>query len=144
MGLVKQPVILIVEDDEGHATLIQMNLKDAGLNNPIISVDTGKAGLAFIEDFLNDRTSKSLLVLLDLNLPDIDGYEILKWLKTEDQSRKIPVIILTSTDDEREISRCYELGCNIFLKKPVDYANFVRAIKQLGLFLSVTEFPSVH
>ncbi len=141
MSLAKNLTILIVEDDEGHATLIQMNLRDAGIDNEIVHVLNGRAALDFVQAAQQAKHIQPLLILLDLNLPEIDGFGVLAQLKSDANTRRIPVIILTSTDDKREIARCYELGANIFLRKPIEYASFVNAIKQLGLFLSVVEMP---
>ena len=82
-----------------------------------------------------------LLVLLDLNLPVLDGYQVLKRMKEDERTKRIPVIILTTTDDTREVSRCYELGCNVYITKPVDYERFSDAIRKIGLFLSVVTIP---
>jgi CheY-like chemotaxis protein len=143
MTMAKNLTILIVEDDEGHATLIRMNLRDAGINNELVHVTDGQAALDYVAARYQSSRPDPLLILLDLNLPEVDGFGVLKSLKSDVETRRIPVIILTSTDDKREITRCYELGCNIFLRKPVDYASFVNAIKQLGLFLSVVEIPGL-
>ena len=77
------------------------------------------------------------MVLLDLNIPILDGYQVLKRMKSEESLKRIPVVILTTTDDTREVSKCYELGCNVYVTKPVDYDKFAEAIRNLGLFLSV-------
>ena len=82
-----------------------------------------------------------LLVLLDLNLPDMSGTEILARIKADEQLRRIPVIVLTTTDDRIEIERCYDLGCNVYITKPVNYDAFATAIRQLGLFLAVMQVP---
>jgi CheY-like chemotaxis protein len=92
-------------------------------------------------NYENDQ-AQSLLVLLDLNLPVYDGFEILKRLKNHAKTRCIPVIILTTTDNPDEIARCYELGCNVYISKPVEYAQFAQAIRNLGLFLSIVKTPS--
>lgn len=133
--------ILLVEDDEGHATLIQLNLREAGLNCPIEHIVDGAKALEYIHRFQAKEQSVALAVLLDINLPGVNGYEILGQLKSHRVTRKIPVIVLSSTDDPHEIDRCYELGCNLFLRKPVDYASFIQTIQQLGLFLSIIEVP---
>lgn len=82
-----------------------------------------------------------LLILLDLNLPDMSGTDILEQVKTNQHTRRLPVVILTTTDDQREIQRCYDLGANVYITKPVDYDNFANAIRQLGLFFSVMQIP---
>lgn len=137
----KQFKILMVEDDEGHAMLIQMNLKDAGLTIPIHHVADGQSALDYVQQVSEHNELDTLLILLDLNLPIIDGYGVLKNLKSNDKTRKIPIVILTSSDDPREITRCYELGCNVYLRKPVDYESFVHAVRQLGVFVSLLELP---
>jgi len=140
----KEVSLLLVEDDPGHALLVEKNLRRANITNDIIKVDDGGKALdyLFCKGEYEDRQSDSpLLVLLDLNLPVIDGYEVLKQMKGDDRTRHIPVIILTTTDDEREVKRCYELGCNIYITKPVDYGHFSEAITKLGLFFSVVTVP---
>jgi CheY-like chemotaxis protein len=82
------------------------------------------------------------LILLDLNLPDMTGVDILGRIKNNDHLKRIPVVVLTTTDDANEIQRCYDLGCNVYITKPVDYENFANAIRQLGLFFSVIQVPS--
>ncbi len=140
----KRITILLVEDDEGHAILVEMNLRDAGLENPVHRVGDGQAALDYVQGLVDDGESLTMLILLDLNLPVVDGYGVLKHLKSNPKTRTIPIIVLTSTDDDREIERCYELGCNVYLRKPVDYADFVRAVRQLGLFLSVVDLPRTN
>ena len=84
------------------------------------------------------------LVLLDLNLPDMSGTDILARIKGGDAAvRRTPVVVLTTTDDSREIQRCYDLGANVYITKPVNYENFAQAIRQLGLFLSVIQVPDL-
>jgi CheY-like chemotaxis protein len=144
MTKMKQVTILLVEDDLGHACLIEKNLRRSNITNDIIKFNDGEQALNFLfrkGNFANRELPDALLVLLDLNLPIIDGYQVLERMKTDEQTAHIPVIILTTTDDSREISKCYELGCNVYITKPVDYLQFCDAIKQLGLFLSVVKVP---
>jgi len=82
-----------------------------------------------------------LLVMLDLNLPEISGLQVLKRMRENKATRRIPVIILTTSDDDHDIALCYELGCNVYVTKPVDYAKFSEAIRKLGLFMSVVRVP---
>jgi CheY-like chemotaxis protein len=131
--------ILMVEDDEGHARLIEKNIRRAGVNNDVVQVDTGAKAFGYLFDDAHRR--QPVLVLLDLNLPDMSGIDILARIKADDRTRRIPVIILTTTDDKREMQRCYDLGCNVYITKPVAYESFAGAIKQLGLFLSVMQVP---
>lgn len=136
--------IVMIEDDEGHARLIERNVRRAGVNNDITPFTNGTDALAFL--FGPDGTgtvsaNRPMLILLDLNLPDTTGLEILAKLKANDHLKKFPVIILTTTDDQREIQKCYDLGANVYITKPVDYEGFANAIRQLGLFLSVIQVP---
>ena len=82
-------------------------------------------------------------VLLDLNLPDMNGVDILAKIKAEPRLKRLPVVVLTTTDDKLEIQRCYDLGCNVYITKPVNYESFADAIRQLGLFLSVIQVPEI-
>src|SRR5690606_1420734 len=89
------------------------------------------------------RANGPMLVLLDLNLPDMQGTDILAQLKADERLKRAPVVVLTTTDDKVEIQRCYDLGCNVYITKPVDYEAFAGAIRQLGLFLSVMQAPDI-
>lgn len=133
--------IVMVEDNDGHATLIEMNLREAGLSNPIIRLSDGQIAVDFFKERADQLSAGGMLVLLDLNLPIVDGYGVLQALKSHQNTCYFPIIVLTSTDDEREINRCYELGCNVYLRKPVNYEDFMRAIRRLGLFISVIQIP---
>jgi CheY-like chemotaxis protein len=139
-----QPVtILLIEDDPGHARLIEKNVRRAGVNNQIVHLLDGTSAIARLADPESEGLSgRPLLVLLDLNLPDMSGTDILRRIKEDPALRSTPVIILTTTDDQGEIQRCYELGCNVYITKPVDYDGFSTAIRQLGLFLSVMQVPA--
>lgn len=138
-------VVLLAEDDPGHATLIQRNLKRAGIINKIVWTKNGQEALDYIhqEGLYNGHESgKSLVVLLDINMPVMDGVEVLRQLKVDERTKKIPVMMLTTTDDPREIERCYALGCSVYVTKPVEYEKFREAIQQLGLFLQLVELPT--
>ncbi|TET23152.1 MAG: response regulator [Candidatus Cloacimonadota bacterium] len=144
MNRPQEVTILLVEDDPGHARLIEKNLRRANISNEIVNVTNGQQALDYLfakGSFSHIDTSKPLLLLLDLNLPVLDGYQVLQTLKTDERTKHIPVIILTTTGDTREISRCYEIGCCIYITKPVNYQQFCDAIHKLGLFLSVVSVP---
>jgi CheY-like chemotaxis protein len=138
MSDIPEVTILLVEDDPGHARLIEKNLRRANIKNDIVNLTDGQQTIDYL--FNNDRAS-SLLVLLDLNLPVLDGYQVLERMKNDERTKRIPVIILTTTDDTREVARCYELGCNVYVTKPVDYEQFCEAIRKLGLFMAVLMIP---
>ena len=138
-----QPVtIVMIEDDEGHARLIERNIRRAGISNHIKHFADGTSGLAFLlDDERGPAANGPALILLDLNLPDMSGTDILARIKSEAKLRRTPVVVLTTTDDKVEIQRCYDLGCNVYITKPVNYDSFADAIRQLGLFLSVIQVP---
>lgn len=140
-----EPVtIVIVEDDAGHARLIEKNIRRCNITNNLLILRDGReaSDYLFCEGIHADCGHPSpLLILLDLNLPRIHGLQILERMKSTPRTRSIPVVVLTSTDDRREVARCYELGCNVFISKPLDYDQFSDAIRRLGLFLSVVTLP---
>jgi CheY-like chemotaxis protein len=138
--------IVMIEDDEGHARLIEKNIRRAGILNDIRHFTDGTSAIDYL---YNHREGPALngpaLILLDLNLPDMSGTDILARIKTEGGPlRRTPVVVLTTTDDKAEIQRCYDLGCNVYITKPVNYESFAQAIRQLGLFLSVIQVPEVE
>lgn len=140
----EEVTIVMIEDDEGHARLIEKNVRRAGVHNPIIPFTLGNTALDFILGESRDgRVSENryLLILLDLNLPDMSGIDILGQIKRNEFTRRLPVVVLTTTDDEREIQKCYDLGANVYITKPVDYEGFATAIRNLGLFFSVIQVP---
>ena len=137
--------IIMIEDDDGHARLIERNIRRSGVNNPILPFTNGTAAKQYL--FGSDGSGRqhkgeALLILLDLNLPDTSGIDILRRVKEDKYLRSTPVVVLTTTDDSQEVTRCYELGCNVYITKPVNYESFANAIRQLGLFFSVIQVPS--
>ena len=139
-------VILLAEDDDGHATLIQRNLHRAGVVNQVVRVVNGQQALDYIfsrGEFANRPTDLNLLLLLDINLPLLDGFEVLRQLKENPKTSQIPVILLTTTDDPRDVARGYALGCSVYITKPLKYEAFVEAIRRLGLFLEIIQVPPV-
>ena len=136
--------IIMIEDDGGHARLIEKNVRAAGITNGITAFTDGASALRHLlgpDESGRISAGLALLILLDLNLPDMDGVDILRRLKENVHLKRTPVVILTTTDDEREVRRCYDLGCNVYITKPVDYARFATAVRQLGLFFSVIQVP---
>ena len=135
--------IVMVEDDLGHAKLIEKNIRRANIANDIAHFADGGSALEYLFSEAVKQNGP-LLVLLDLNLPDMQGTEILAQLKADERLRRAPVVVLTTTDDKVEIQRCYDLGCNVYITKPVEYESFADAIRQLGLFLSVMQAPDIE
>jgi len=146
MSTPKQSVILmLVEDDDGHRLLIRENLRAGGIVNEILEMRDGQQAV----DYLTRRgqyqdPAKSPhpgLILLDIKMPKMDGYAVLEKIKADPQLRLIPVLMLTSTDDQVEVNRCYTLGANGYVVKPIQYEAFQERIKALGLFLDIVRFP---
>ncbi len=136
------PTILIVDDDEGHAILIRENLESSGAPNRIEHFRDGQAAL----DFFAARptaASDSYIVLLDIRMPKIDGIEVLRRLRADPAFRMLPIIMLTTTDDVRDVQRCHQLGCSGYIQKPVDYDRFAEAIRRIGLFVPLLLVPQV-
>ena len=138
--------ILIAEDDEGHAELILEQLRSAGVSNEIIRFQDGQE----LWDYLmaeGRRTSRhdghGFLLLLDIVMPRLDGLEVLRRIKTDKQWHNLPIIMLTTTDDPREIESCYTLGCNCYITKPMEYERFTEMLKRLGFFLMVVQMPKI-
>lgn len=143
----REVVLLIAEDDAGHARLIEKNLTRAGLRNRIERFDNGQAVLDFLfrKGSGPHRESETpYLLLLDIRMPRVDGIEVLRHVKQDEELRKIPVIMLTTTDDPREVERCHAIGCSSYIVKPVDYEKFAEAIKSLGLYLSLVKVPEIN
>jgi len=143
----KEVTILIAEDDMGHAALIRKNIIRAGISNTILHFKDGQELLDFFyikENAPHRMGEVSYLLLLDIRMPKVDGVEVLRTVKADPELKKIPTIILTTTDDPREVENCHHLGCSSYITKPVDYEKFVDVIKKLGLFLMVVEVPGIN
>ena len=146
--MMKQEVtILLAEDDDGHAALIQKNLRRAGLQNEFVHFHDGQEILDFL---LADKETpqrehhKAYLLLLDIRMPKVEGVEVLRVVKSTPELKKMLVIMITTTDDPRVVERCHDLGCSSYVTKPIDYDQFVRAIRQLGLFLTIVQVPQIN
>jgi len=133
-------LILIAEDDAGHFELVRRNLWLSCVENDIMHFKDGQE----ILDFLFDRSNGSkfegsdrYLLLLDIRMPKVDGGEVLRRIKEDKDLRKIPVIMLTTTDEVGEIDRYYELGCSFYMVKPINYKKFMETVENLGAFLSL-------
>jgi CheY-like chemotaxis protein len=134
--------ILLVEDNDGHAKLIERNLRKVNLLNPIVRASDGVEALDYLRKNAPDGYPPRL-VLLDIDMPRMDGIELLSHIKADERLRKTPVIMLTSTDSQAEIDRCYQCGANGYVAKPVDIANLGEKLRRLGLFLEIVELPAV-
>lgn len=136
--------ILLAEDDDGHARLIERNLQRGGVVNRVVRVSDGQQALDYLRNGGDGLAPDAhVLLLLDINMPRVDGVEVLRQLKADPKTARIPVIMLTTTDDPREIERCYRYGCSVYITKPVPYAAFTDALSRLGLFLEIVKLPTV-
>lgn len=142
----KEYEIIIVEDNPEDAELMLRSLKKNHLSNNLIVLEDGELALDFFfkrGKFKERKASKSnLIIFLDLKLPKVDGLEVLRQLKSNPETKKIPVVIVTSSNQDPDIETAYELGANSYVVKPVDYEKFTKTIKQLGLYwLVINECP---
>ena len=138
MEMYKRLIILIAEDDDGHAELINNGLIESGVKNEIIHFSNGEE----VWNFFSSNDSKMIqdnnyLLLLDINMPKMDGIEVLKLMKSDTDLKEIPIMMLTTTDDPREVEACYKLGCNIYITKPIDFNKFTEMLTRLGLFIQI-------
>jgi len=139
MKTYKELVIAIAEDDDGHAELIKEGLKESGVCNPIERFRDGQEAWDFFTKEEVNLTDFSYLLLLDINMPRMNGVELLKRMKENDNLKDIPIIMLTTTDDPREVKQCYKLGCSVYITKPVDFIKFAETLQRLGLFIQVVK-----
>ena len=143
----EEVVILLAEDDEGHASLIMKNLRRSGISNQMLLFKDGQETLSFLfrkGKGLHRVPGTRYLLLLDIRMPRVDGVEVLRQIKQDSHLCRLPVIMITTTDDPREVENCHSLGCSNYITKPVDYDKFTRVIRQLGLFLLVVEIPKIN
>ena len=142
----KDPIIILTEDDVGHAGLILSSLKYAGITSDILCFENGEGTL----DFLFKRGKRPYredgvlyVLLLDIRLPGIDGTEVLHRVKNDKWINKIPVIMLSVSDNPEEIEKCRKLGCDNYFVKHTTYEKFNLTVEQLGLYLNNELFPGI-
>ncbi|MEN6474114.1 MAG: response regulator [Syntrophaceae bacterium] len=142
----KDMMILLVEDDEGHAELIKDCLKDAGVVNPIRRFRDGQEIIDYLFKSQHSKTelANGYLVLLDIRIPKLDGQEVLRRIKGDERLKSLPVVMLTTTDDPREVQASYRMGCNAYLTKPVDYESFTEMIRYLGQFIRILRIAPIE
>lgn len=139
----KSLTIVLAEDDDGHATLILRNFQRAGLEAEILRARGGREAVEILRaEIAPGKPRRPILLLLDINMPGTDGAEALREIKSDADLRWIPVYILTTTDNPAEIERCFDLGCNAYLTKPISYEAFAEVIARLSAFLAVTKLPA--
>ena len=125
--------ILHIDDDPQLTRVVGHMLQRKGYE--VVALNTPEAALGEIIQH------GYRVILLDIDMPRIDGIETLRQIKANPDTHRIPVIMLTTTDDPQEIDRCYEYGCNVYITKPIDYESFIDAIRRLGLFLQIVQRP---
>lgn len=137
--------MLLIEDNPDEAELTIRSLKKNNLANHLIHIDDGEKALDFIfsqgEYSNNTELMRPKLILLDLNLPKVDGLEILKRVKSDDRTKTIPVVVLTSSKEERDIIESYKLGVNGYIVKPVDFNSFTKAVADIGMYWLILNEP---
>jgi CheY-like chemotaxis protein len=130
--------VLLVEDDTVDAMTVRRAFKDLKILNPLVHSGNGEEALAYLRDQTND---KPFLILLDLNMPKMNGTEFLKVVKADDELRQIPVVVLTTSKEEYDIVRTFELSAAGYIVKPVDYKNFVEAIRTIDVYWTLSKLP---
>jgi CheY-like chemotaxis protein len=136
--------ILMVEDDPKDVELSLTALEDYNLANEVIVTRDGEQALDYLYcrgEFQTRTRGNPAVMLLDLKLPKVDGLEVLKQIKSDENLRMIPVVVLTSSNEEKDMVASYKLGVNAYVVKPVDFHEFVNAIKELGVFWAVINEP---
>ena len=139
----EEAVVLLVDDDESHAELATINLKRGGLLNEIVHFTTGQKVVDFLLKNIGAPRSGKYLVLLDINMPGLDGHQVLEQLRGNAHTRIVPVIMLTTAEGDKEIEQCYALGCNLYMSKPMAYEDFSETIRELGMFIKKTKVPAM-
>ena len=142
----KDPVIILAEDDDGHAGLIYKTLKRAGVENDILHFEDGEKTLNYLfkrgDDFhREDGVSHALL--LDLRMPVVDGKEVIRQVKQDEELQHIPIIVVSTTDDPQEIENCYSMGCAKYIVKPIKHDEFTEVINELGHYLLEDVIPEL-
>jgi len=142
----KECEILIIEDNPNDAELMVRSLKKNHLANNLIVIDDGQEALDYISSkgkYVNRNIQEPpKVIFLDLKLPKVDGLEVLKELKSNKTTKKIPVVVLTSSKEDPDITKAYELGANSYVVKPVDFEDFIKTLSQIGMYwIAVNEKP---
>mgnify|MGYP001262331355 CR=1 FL=1 len=140
----KNGLVLLVEDNEDDVELTRIAFQKAGLLNELVVVRDGQEALDYLfrAGAYADRSVEApCVVLLDLKLPRVDGLEVLRRMRADERTRRVPVVVLTSSKEEQDVLRSYDLGANAYVRKPVDFAEFQAAAHQLGLFWVLLNEP---
>ena len=136
--------ILIVEDDQRDVELTLTALDEHKLANEVVITRDGKEALDYLyrrEQFASRPEENPAVILLDLKLPKVDGLEVLQQIRSDERLKMIPVVVLTSSHEEKDLLATYQLGVNAYVVKPVDFHEFVNAVKELGMFWAIINQP---
>jgi CheY-like chemotaxis protein len=136
--------ILLVEDDPRDVELTLTALEDHKLANEVVVARDGQQALDYLRcegDYLSRARENPAVMLLDLKLPKVDGLEVLKAIRSDERLKLIPVVVLTSSQEEKDMVRSYTLGVNAYVVKPVDFHEFINAVKELGVFWALINEP---
>jgi CheY-like chemotaxis protein len=138
--LSERPIeIWLIDDDDGHALLVEESFEEAGLRNKFVRAKDGDEGWLWLQEAARGERARPGLILLDVSMPGLDGFQVLERIKGSPELKQTPVIMLTSTDAPREIERSYRLGCSAYVVKPVDFEHLHQKIRALGLFVQIIE-----
>ena len=137
--------ILLIEDNPDDAEITLRALQQNNISNNILHLKDGSEALEFLFDSgsLKKKNNKPKVILLDLNMPKVDGIEVLREIKSHVEARSIPVVILTSSCDDPDIETCYQLGANSYIIKPVNFTGFQKVVREIGLYWVLLNQPSI-
>ncbi len=130
--------ILLVEDDHVDAMTVKRAMNDNNINTPLHIVFNGEDALEYLK---NPQIENPLIILLDLNMPKMDGFEFLEIIKQNNSFKRIPVVILTSSREEQDKSKCFEMGVSGYILKPIEYKEFVEILKTINIYWKISEKP---
>jgi two-component system, response regulator len=137
--------IVLVEDNADDEELTCRALKEGNVSNPVVVLRDGAEALDYFfgtgAHAGRDLAKMPMLTLLDLNIPKIDGLEVLRRLRSDPRTKRVPIIMMTTSREQEEVFKAYETGCNSYLRKPVDSLEFHEAVKQLGLYWMIYNVP---
>jgi two-component system response regulator len=136
---VRDSLILLIEDNADDVELTRLALRETDLPTKMV---VARDGVEAIEVLLGERAIRPQLVLLDLKLPKLDGLDVLRRVRADERTRNLPVVVLSSSVEDEDLARCYALGANSYVRKPVDFARFVDVVNRLGIYwLVLNELP---
>jgi len=137
MKIIDKP-ILLVEDDQVDVMTVQRALKEIKVTNPVVTLENGEAALKYLRD---PKSEKPCIILLDLNMPIMNGIEFLEVMKHDDQLKRIPVIMLTTSEEQQDKIHSFDLGVAGYMAKPVDYRQFVEVMRTIDAYWTISEVP---